>query len=163
MTTSEDGKPQKTSESQTPAFSPEFEAMLTAEVIDSVERALGSALEERRSVFVAEMARRIVKYFGTPTGSPEAQHKRNDDWQPIRSLSAIRSTAGGRFSNLKDMWTGAGFPLREHRGDDSMLAKVDKNNWLKFSSWLVDRGFEVRLAEPEDDCFFMVRALPGGK
>ena len=81
------------------------------------------------------------------------------EWSKISSLSEIRRLVGGRFQNLKNRWIGAGFPLREHRGDRAAEFEVIPKGWDELSSWLLSQGFESRLAQDKDGTLFEIRML----
>lgn len=121
---------------------------------DLVERITRQALSERRELFVHEIARRI--------GSMAAQQlvdSSSEGWQPVESLSRLRSIVGGRFENLKARWLGAGFPLKEHRADTPAQVTVIENGWIELSNWILIQGFEAKLASDRNDCLFLIREL----
>ncbi len=92
-------------------------------------------------------------------GSAESTQARSSEWKKIGSLSEIRRLVGGRFQNLKNRWVGAGFPLREHRGDRGGQFDIVGKGWEEFHAWLLQQGFESRLSEEADGTLFEIRML----
>lgn len=78
-------------------------------------------------------------------------------WTEIQSLSRLRTVVGGRFQNLKTRWIEAGFPLREHRGDQKDDYVLNEKGWLELSSWIARQGYEARLTKDKTGCLFEVR------
>lgn len=100
----------------------------------------------------------LLQKGGIPTGGePEAETVAS--WIVIDSLSRLRSEVGGRFDNIKRKWLGAGFPLREHRGDRDKEYEVDEEGWERMVHWLLKHNFEARLTPDVPDCFFEIRAV----
>ena len=113
--------------------------------METLEKSIEAALLHRRQVLVHHLAKKFyeILYHDAKTGNaPSAT-----GWIQIESLSQLRAHVGGRFQNLKQRWIGAGFPLREHRGDRSESAEVDQDGWLTLVAWLYKQGFEARLPE----------------
>lgn len=102
--------------------------------LELYERALKRVFRERSAFWESEMARLFSGACARPA----------DEWQEIGSLAALRKICGGRFEVLKRLWTGAGFPLRRHRGDRSVVARIDDDGWRVLSDWLSEKGLEAR-------------------
>jgi len=126
----------------------------TARLRDAVRR----AFQRNRDLLVAEIVRR-ARARGLAPGSVAVPHRTGGAWIGIASLSALRQLVGGRFQNLRDRWTAAGFPLREHRGDKEMEYQVNEGGWIELSSWILKQGYEARLTPDAPDSLFEVRAL----
>ncbi len=89
-----------------------------AELREALQRVLHSALQLRRQAIVYTAAREMHGIFQQlGIKFPSAEGLAAHGWTRIESLSRLRAIVGGRFKNLKEKWVGAGFPLREHRGD----------------------------------------------
>ena len=130
-----------------------------AELKEALQRALHSALQLRRQAIVYTAARemhRIFQQLGIKF--PSAEGLAAHGWTRIESLSRLRAIVGGRFKNLKEKWVGAGFPLREHRGDREERGTVNTEGWLELSSWISRQGYEVRLAGETDHWLFEIRS-----
>jgi hypothetical protein len=80
-------------------------------------------------------------------------------WVRIESLSQLRAAVGGRFRNLKEKWTGAGLPLREHRGDRTGKANLSFDGWVELAAWITKQGYEVKLAGDDEPWLFEVRRI----
>jgi len=126
--------------------------------VEVFSSALESAFETRRDFFVHEM---VQKLGAAQLSEQDAVRAGSapQEWIGIESLSRLRNMVGGRFQNLKKKWMGAGFPLREHRGDKGTNYKVDETGWIELSNWILKQGFESRLPSDSSDCLFELRAL----
>jgi|GEM_PF-1861734 len=129
------------------------------------EEMLRQGLEARRKIFVYEIAERISKrQRGSAAGILDYSNSTDIAWIPIESLSNLRATVGGRFQQLKERWVAAGLPLREHRGDRSAGAAIDRDGWIELTNWMLKQGFEARLigdhvAGGESQVLFQVKKL----
>jgi hypothetical protein len=86
----------------------------------------------------------------------EAEQK--SDWVEIDSMSRFRKIVGGRFQNIRELWVGAGLPLIESKGEKPEAYTLDQSGWIRFSNWILKKGFEARLVPGNSLCFFEVRA-----
>lgn len=102
--------------------------------LELYERALRRVFRERSSFWESEMTRIFAGFSAEP----------GDEWREVGSLAALRKISGGRFEVLKRLWVEAGFPLRRHRGDRSMSARIEEQGWRNLVEWLDGKGFEVR-------------------
>lgn len=117
-------------------------------------RVIRAAVTRRRQAIVYELARRFVKRFERHLVVEEQDIKSDHEgWISVESLSQLRAVVGGRFQNLKKKWTGAGLPLRDHRGDRSGSADLSSEGWVELSLWINKQGYEVRLSEDEEGLF----------
>ena len=124
-----------------------------------VEAVVTEALARRREFLVGEIASRFAALspehaIQRAEASPDASN-----WGAVESLSRLRSLVGGRFQNLKERWIGAGFPLREHRGEEHEAAAVNEQGWLELMNWISKQGFEARLTPGAKDRYFEIRKL----
>lgn len=128
--------------------------------VDETRALVREALERRRQGITYNLARTFYHFLkeNVPRVSEEAQSEESD-WEQIESLSQLRAVVGGRFKNLKEKWIGAGFPLRQHRGDRQLEAELSESGWLELSVWINKQGFNARLAQPEQPWLFEVRKL----
>ena len=137
------------------------ENLSTAEINElqsALQRTMQSALRLRRQAIVFSVAREMYSIFQEiGIQFPAVDGLRAQGWSRIESLSRLRAIVGGRFKNLKEKWVGAGFPLREHRGDREERGSVNGDGWLELSSWIARQGYEVRLAEASDSWLFEIR------
>src|SRR5687767_10168386 len=117
--------------------------------LELYERALERMFERKRPLWEAEMARIL---------SGALRQAARSDWISISSLGSLRKAAGGRFQSLKELWIGAGLPLRRHRGDRSRCGEVVQAGWLELEAWLEARGFEARLCGAGMEALFEVRS-----
>ncbi len=133
------------------------------EHMTEVSSIVHAALERRRQAIVYELARRLYEGFLDHRAKLEAVAVNEErGWVKITSLSQLRTIVGGRFQNLKQKWTKAGFPLREHRGDRGGQIRVDSDGWIDLSVWISEQNFEVRLADENAPWLFEVRKLGEG-
>ena len=116
-------------------------------------------LIEEHDILVAEVARRFGGGVWADSGASAALVPPHQGWVEIESLSRLRSIVGGRFQNLRDRWVGAGFPLREHRGDKDGAFVLNEAGWIELSNWIAKQGFESRLTPDKSGCLFELRAL----
>lgn len=134
-----------------------------AVVRDLVERSaerylelLDRVLAREHDILVAEVTRR----FRGVSHETEGQLVPAEPvWIEIESLSRLRAVVGGRFQNLRDRWVGAGFPLREHRGDKDGEFSLNEAGWIELSNWVLKQGFESRLTPDKPGCLFELRAM----
>ncbi len=119
------------------------------------------AIERRRQVIVYDTARKLESVLGRYRSDDDLSRPVGVVWVKIESLSQLRALVGGRFQNLKDRWVGAGFPLREHRGDRSGKKNFDFEGWTELSTWIHKQGFEIRLAAEEEPWLFEIRKIEG--
>jgi len=129
------------------------------QVKETLRELVRGAIERRRQVFVYETARKLSSLFLNHQSVDGDEALSGNEWIRIESLSRLRALVGGRFQNLKDRWVGAGFPLREHRGDRSGKKSFDQEGWIELSAWIHKQGFEIRLAEEHEPWLFEVRKL----
>lgn len=94
----------------------------------------------------------------TNSGASENQ-KSDQQWLSISSLSQLRAEVGGRFQNLRSRWLGAGFPLKEHKGDSNCDFSLDNEGWLELTNWVTKQGYEIRLSSDEATHFFEIRKI----
>ena len=132
------------------------------EHIEQTKFLLRAALMKRRVAIVHGLARRFCSILADRRlYSAAEQAKELQPWARIASLSQLRAEVGGRFQNLREKWTAAGFPLREHRGDRTGHVEFDHDGWLELATWITRQGYEVRLAGETDDWLFEVRKQGG--
>lgn len=117
--------------------------------LELYERALERMFERKRPLWEAEMARILASAARQPA---------RREWIAISSLGSLRKTAGGRFERLKELWVGAGFPLRRHRGDRSQGSETVQSGWLELQAWLETRGFEARICAVGTEALFELRS-----
>lgn len=121
-----------------------------------IETAVKTAFDVHRDFFVHTVATRLGE-LGVGTVTPHSLPKDESGWTEIESMSRLRSIVGGRFQNLKERWTQAGLPLREHRGDKEKDFKIDERGWLELANWIAKQGYEVRLRADKPECLFEIR------
>ena len=119
---------------------------------------IARAVELRRQAIVVALARKLYRSLKEQALQLRSD-SRGDGWIRIESLSQLRTTVGGRFQNLKQRWVAAGLPLREHRGDRSVKAELDREGWIELVGWMERQGWEASLATDEEDWLFSVRSL----
>lgn len=138
------------------AVSSELREEVTAQLLATVREAL--ARHQHLHV------RRVVDGVLRCTGASDERiaPSSSEEWQPIESLSRLRSQVGGRFQQLKQRWVAAGFPLKEHRGDKTSEVRLDERAWLELSAWMLKQGYEARLTPERSDVLFEIRAVPRG-
>ncbi len=128
----------------------------------ALERSLRETLQLRRQAIVYSVAREMHSIFQQIGAQfPAIDGSASQGWIKIESLSKLRAIVGGRFKNLKEKWVGAGFPLREHRGDRDERGVINSDGWLELSSWISRQGYEVRLADESDGWLFEIRSQSG--
>ena len=136
----------------------EFEASLLGGVQDFFEKALSDAFTQRKDYIVHELTRRLVD-VEVLANKGEREDEVEETWIGVESLSRLRSVVGGRFENIKKKWVGAGFPLREHRGDKKKSFKLDDKGWIELSNWILKQGYEARIAHDSNDHLFELRSV----
>lgn len=114
-------------------------------------------LMREHDIIAAEITRRLGGVVGESAGA--APLAVESTWIEIESLSRLRGIVGGRFQNLRDRWVGAGFPLREHRGDKESDFSLNEAGWIELSNWILKQGFESRLTPDKPGCLFELRAM----
>lgn len=114
-------------------------------------------LERYRYLFVEALESKVLDFLSSADTGTSQPHS-DKEWIGIESLSRLRSIVGGRFQNLKQKWTEAGFPLREHRGDKAGEFEIDQRGWLELSAWILKQGYEARLNPSKAEYLFEVRA-----
>ena len=135
--------------------------LLMEEEREALRALIRTSIEGRSQALIYTLARRIYQdlllspVLGVHQPGPVA----GEAWFRIESLSQLRARVGGRFQNLKGKWVGAGFPLREHRGDRREGAVVDPDGWEQLAAWIGAQGFEARLAPEGELWFFEVRLM----
>ena len=115
--------------------------------------ALDEAMARNKRELVHNIMERLRPYkeeLASANSSNEDGADESRGWIVIESLSALRKEAGGRFENLKERWLAVGFPLKEHKGDQTETIKIDQKGWEALSEWLVGRGFESKLVEKDE-------------
>jgi len=128
---------------------------------EAIRQMVRRSLERRRQVIVYDTARKLQRILGEQGLHGDSSKPVGTAWVKIESLSQLRAIVGGRFQNLKDRWVGAGFPLREHRGDRSGKKNFDFEGWTELSSWILKQGFELRLAAEDEPWLFEIRTIEG--
>jgi hypothetical protein len=117
-----------------------------------------NAVGLRRNVIVYTLARKIFAALeSVGAGGARSLPIDTSTWTKIESLSQLRTVVGGRFQNLKERWIAAGLPLREHRGDRKEQARLNFDGWMELAAWVSRQGFEVRLAEENEQWLFEIR------
>ncbi len=128
--------------------------------VSEIRSIVREAMRRRRTAVVFSLARQFFSYLKESDIGQERQAEASQGrWLPIESLSQLRSVVGGRFRNLREKWVKAGLPLREHRGDRSGRAEVDREGWTELVVWINRQGYEVRLAEDGSSFLFEVRKV----
>ena len=130
-------------------------------VVASFERYLGlvdRVMIREHDRWVAEVMRRL-RSLGAGSGTTSVTAPLLPEWVEIESLSRLRSVVGGRFQNLRDRWVGAGFPLREHRGDKEAAFTLNEAGWIELSNWISKQGYESRLTPDKTGCLFELRPV----
>jgi hypothetical protein len=130
-------------------------------VAASFERYLGlvdRVMIREHDRWVVEVTRRL-HILGAGSGVAGMPTVVTAEWIEIESLSRLRSAVGGRFQNLRDRWVGAGFPLREHRGDKEASFTLNEAGWIELSNWISKQGFEARLTPDKVGCLFELRPV----
>ncbi len=141
-------------------------AVLDALLMDA-ERAVvvdvvNAAFDRRRPQLAFELKRALQHAAPAPkSAAVDAPPTPQDDWISVESLSRLRSLVGGRFQNVKDRWVEAGFPLREHRGEEHKQVTPSERGWVELSTWIAKQGFEARLTPESTTGFFEVRRVRG--
>lgn len=141
---------------------PEFSKILLEDSLSAMERALRTALADRHDIFVSELVKKLKACNLTESASA-ASDSMNGAWIDIESLSRLRTVVGGRFENIKKKWIGAGFPLREHRGDKAGAFTLNQGGWVELSNWMSKHGFEARLCPDKPECLFQIRQVADSK
>jgi hypothetical protein len=136
---------------------PEFSDALLKHSLETFESCLQSAFNERRDIFVFEIVKKLrrEKLAGPQTTATESG---DGGWVDIESLSRLRNVVG-RIENIKKKWIGAGFPLREHRGDKAGSFEVNSEGWVELSNWMSKHGYESRLRPDRPECLFQIKPL----
>ncbi|MCB0352428.1 MAG: hypothetical protein KDD64_02850 [Bdellovibrionales bacterium] len=125
---------------------------------EGFDRVLRKVLDHRRTLIAQTLAWRLRPYFRhLPSPGMSKSPDSENPWEPVESLSRLRSIVGGRFQNLRTRWTEAGLPLREHRGDRAEDYAVDEEGWLALSSWILKQGYESRLTPNQVGCVMELR------
>jgi len=141
---------------------PELSQSLLSRALGFFEQALTEAFRSRRDVFIFEMVKKLRReQLSQQAAVPEGAEQ--GGWVDVESLSRLRNVVGGRFENIKKKWVGAGFPLREHRGDKVKDFEIDTEGWVELSNWMSKHGFESRLRPDRAECLFQIKALPKPK
>ena len=132
--------------------------------LEHVRHMVRQALERRRQSIVFFIAKQTHDLMGNSKSntfqtSIDKDLDESQRWIQIESLSQLRAMVGGRFQKLKERWVGAGFPLREHRGDRAEKAQVDQGGWLELSLWISRQGYRTRLADSTEPWLFEIQQL----
>lgn len=136
----------------------EFGESLLRHSLEFYERRLAEVFESRHDVFVHDIVRRLRER--RVQGGVELDLQAGESgWIDVESLSRLRNVVGGRFENIKKKWVGAGFPLREHRGDKSGTFEIDNEGWIELSNWMSKHGFESRLRPDKPECLFQIKPV----
>ncbi len=129
---------------------------------EDIRQLVIGALKRRRKTIVFGIAKRLEE-AGLANGPVQQMANTievvENEWKGVESLSQLRSLVGGRFKNLKEKWTSAGLPLRQHRGDRSGEAVVNQQGWLALSLWVNKQGYEIRLSNLDTPSILEVRRL----
>ena len=121
---------------------------------------VNAAFDRRRPQLAFELQRVLSQADPLdPTATTASASAAVKSWVAVESLSRLRSLVGGRFQNVKDRWVEAGFPLREHRGEELRQVTPSEKGWLELSTWIAKQGFEARLTPESKDGFFEVRRV----
>jgi len=123
--------------------------------LNQAEKCLEKAFDTRLEFFAYEFTRHILPY----TKSDSEIGKISENWFKIQSFSQLRSLVGGRFQNLKERWSNAGFPLKEHRGDTLEEFKINEAGWAEMKEWLLKHGYIARLSEEDSACAFEMKKI----
>lgn len=135
-----------------------FSEALLEHTVSSFEAYLREAFGARRDIFVFEIIKQLRReQFAGPRAAVEEAG--DGGWTDIESLSKLRNVVGGRFENIKRKWVGAGFPLREHRGDKAGSFEVNSEGWVELSNWMSKHGYESRLRPDRAECLFQIKPL----
>lgn len=158
------GRPQDSEQMQLPAGDAgvdSFTALLRERGAAFFERVLTRAFDTRRDFLVHEVANklRLMGLSRSDAVAPAKGAEGDGAWVEIESLSRLRSVVGGRFQNIKEKWVGAGFPLREHRGDKGKDFEVDERAWIELSNWILKQGFEARLTPHKPNSLFELKPV----
>lgn len=127
----------------------EWTERIVRRVVEQVQPSVITGLQAS----LAEIATRLDK----SSTEAETQGSGSSEWAGIDSLSRLRSHVGGRFQNLKDRWLGAGFPLKEHRGEKLEEVPINPVGWLDLVTWLSKQGYEARTVEVKSGFYFEIK------
>lgn len=116
-----------------------------------------SAVSRRRASLVVHLAQEIYQRMEGSAVLHDPGATAVGGWTGVHSLSQLRAIVGGRFKNLKEKWTEAGFPIRAHRGDRLERAAIDPTGWTGLAQWISRQGFDARLPTEEEEFLFAVR------
>ncbi len=108
---------------------------------DRLIAAIEDVFKKRRGVYIDQLAKIILRQPGAKT----VERAQQAEWVGIVSLSGLRTLVGGRFSNLKEKWLAAGFPLKESKADEKQSYTIVKSAWLELVDWIEGQGFTARL------------------
>ena len=136
-----------------------FAEAIMAEEFQFVEDVVGEAFTRRRSLLIQGTRERLSHAEKIAPNSKSTES--NTDWILIESLSQLRKVVGGRLEILRDRWVKAGFALKEHRGSKICDKVADGEPWREFSLWLLEHGYEAKLAAAEAEHLFEVRKVEG--
>ena len=136
----------------------QFSESLLEQTVSTFEAYLRDAFRARRDIFIFEIIKQLRReQFAGPRAVVEESG--DGGWIDIESLSKLRNVVGGRFENIKRKWVGAGFPLREHRGDKAGEFEVNSEGWVELSNWMSKHGYESRLRPDRAECLFQIKPL----
>ncbi|MBN8548665.1 MAG: hypothetical protein J0M12_05055 [Deltaproteobacteria bacterium] len=136
-----------------------FSDSLLEQTLATFELYLHEAFAARRDIFVFEILKQLRRGKLSAAPAVADENSAGAGWVDIESLSKLRNVVGGRFENIKRKWVGAGFPLREHRGDKAGEFEVNSEGWVELSNWMSKHGYESRLRPDRPDCLFQIKAL----
>ena len=140
--------------------SPSVEAIVEQDITSWTETIVRRVVEDIEPTIVAGIRARIAE-IATRVNQPQegepGETETESAWIGIDSLSRLRGHVGGRFQNLKERWLGAGFPLKDHRGDKLEVITLDPLGWLELVSWLSRQGFEARAVDATKGFYFEIK------
>lgn len=136
----------------------QFSDSLLEHTVSTFEGYLRNAFAARRDIFIFEIIKQLRReQFAGPRAV--AEEGADGGWIDVESLSKLRNVVGGRFENIKRKWVGAGFPLREHRGDKAGDFEINSEGWVELSNWMSKHGYESRLRPDRTECLFQIKPL----
>ena len=136
-----------------------FSDSLLEQTVANFEGFLRKAFAARRDIFIFEIVKQLGRERLAGPQQVAEEGPQSGGWIDIESLSKLRNVVGGRFENIKRKWVGAGFPLREHRGDKAGQFEVNSEGWVELSNWMSKHGYESRLRPDRAECLFQIKAL----
>lgn len=139
---------------------PDLEAVVERDITSWTETVVRRVVEDIEPTIVAGIRARIAEIATRVNQTQErdpGESGAEATWIGIDSLSRLRGHVGGRFQNLKERWLGAGFPLKDHRGDKLESITLDPLGWLELVSWLSRQGYEARAVDAAKGFYFEIK------